>query len=142
MVTDEQIKLTFSKNLKKLMYEHEKLQVDLIRDLGLKRATVSEWINGKAYPRMDKVQLLADYFGVQVSDLVGEPGDYASKSYTKRTGNIDERFNYFIEELNLRPEKFLFEGRELDDGDVDLLRLMCSNMVAMYRAALKNKYNK
>lgn len=140
MITDEQIKAVFSANLKRLMSEHDKNQVDLIRDLGFKRATVSEWVNGRKYPRMDKVQLLADYFMVKVTDLVGEPGDYAAKSFNKRTPNIDERFNYFIEELNLRNDKFLFEGIELEDDDIDLLRLMTSNMVAIYRASLKNKY--
>ena len=31
---------------------------------------VSNYINCKKYPRMDKIKLLADYFGITVSELV------------------------------------------------------------------------
>ena len=42
--------------------------------LGISYFTVSDWVNGKKYPRMDKVELLANYFGVMKSDLIEEEG--------------------------------------------------------------------
>ncbi|MBQ9862115.1 MAG: helix-turn-helix transcriptional regulator [Clostridia bacterium] len=42
----------------------------LCADLGLKYSTVSEWLSAKKYPRIDKIELLANYFGVHKSDLI------------------------------------------------------------------------
>lgn len=69
MTTDD-IRMNFSKNLRTFMESKKKTQSDLVRDLDLRQATVSDWINGKKYPRMDKMELLANYFGITISDLV------------------------------------------------------------------------
>ena len=33
-------------------------------------STLSDWVNGKKYPRIDKIELLANYFGIDKSDLI------------------------------------------------------------------------
>lgn len=71
-MTSTESKIKFSSNLKRLMNEHNKSQSDLVSELNLRQATVSDWINGKKYPRMDKVELLANYFNVPISILVEE----------------------------------------------------------------------
>lgn len=38
--------------------------------LGIKYTTLTDWINAKTYPRIDKIEKLANYFGVDKSDLV------------------------------------------------------------------------
>lgn len=35
-------------------------------------STLSDWVNGKKYPRIDKIELLANYFGIDKSDLIEE----------------------------------------------------------------------
>lgn len=66
----EDIKSIFSGNLKRLMDENLKSRRDLSDALGISYYTITDWVNGKKYPRMDKVEKLADYFGVQKSDLI------------------------------------------------------------------------
>ena len=66
----DDIKKMFSTNLKQIMLDHCKTQSDLVKDLNLRQATVSDWLNGKKYPRMDKVELLAKYFNVSINDLI------------------------------------------------------------------------
>lgn len=66
----DEIKKMFSTNLKQIMLDHSKTQSDLVKDLNLRQATVSDWLNGKKYPRMDKVELLAKYFNVSINDLI------------------------------------------------------------------------
>ena len=64
----------FSKNLRFYMALAGKNQIDLSRDLGVTTSTVSDWFNGKKYPRVDTMQAIADYLGVVLSDLrEGEP---------------------------------------------------------------------
>ena len=66
----EEIKIRFSKNLKEIMNKHCKSQGDLVRDLNFRQATVSDWLNGKKYPRMDKIEKLANYFNISINDLL------------------------------------------------------------------------
>lgn len=69
---ENEIKKIFSKNFNRLLKLHEKTQKDISDDLGYHRATVSEWARGTKYPRMDKVERLAQYFNVQISELIDD----------------------------------------------------------------------
>ena len=62
----------FAKNLNYYMTINKKSRRDLCSALGFSYSTVSEWINGRKYPRMDKVEELARYFGINKSDLIEE----------------------------------------------------------------------
>lgn len=69
-VDADEIKQAFSKNLKLYMSLADKNQSDLVRDLHFAQSSVSDWLNGKKYPRMDKVEKIAKYLGITVSDLM------------------------------------------------------------------------
>ena len=64
----------FSINLKRLMEQKGVTRQDLSKVLGVSYFTISDWVNGKKYPRMDKVEMLAAYFGILKSDLIEEKG--------------------------------------------------------------------
>lgn len=59
-----------SKNLKRIMYEHEKTQADISKDLKISKATVSSWVTGSRVPRMDKIDMLCSYFNVSRYDIM------------------------------------------------------------------------
>ena len=63
-------KKAMSANIKEQMKRHGIDRNKLVNDLGLKYTTVSDWINGKTYPRIDKIELMANYFHVEKADLV------------------------------------------------------------------------
>lgn len=73
----------------------------LCDDLNLKYMTVSDWINAKTYPRIDKIEVLANYFGVSKSDLV-ERKDVDEKEisfiYSRLTPSRQKRVYSFAEE--------------------------------------------
>lgn len=60
----------FAKNLNYYMNINHKDRNDVARDLDLPYTTITSWCKGEFYPRIDKIQLLANYFGIQKSDLV------------------------------------------------------------------------
>ena len=64
----------FAINLRRLMEKKGVSRQDLSKVLGVSYFTISDWVNGKKYPRMDKVEMLADYFGILKSDLIEEKG--------------------------------------------------------------------
>ena len=65
-------KSVFAKNLQRQMDINQKTRKDVCDALGFSYYTFSDWVNGKKYPRMDKVEMLANYFGILKSDLIEE----------------------------------------------------------------------
>lgn len=71
-MTDERQKEVFSKNLLYYMELYEKNQREVANAIGVSPQTFNTWIQKKALPRMGKVQLLAEYFHINKSDLIEE----------------------------------------------------------------------
>lgn len=59
-----------AKNIKYYMDLHGKTRNEICEALGVKYTTFSDWVKGNSYPRIDKIELLANYFGIEKSDLV------------------------------------------------------------------------
>jgi transcriptional regulator with XRE-family HTH domain len=62
----------FAENLQYYMDEKGVTRREVSEALGVSYFTFTSWVNGKKYPRMDKVEILAEYFGIQKSDLIEE----------------------------------------------------------------------
>src|SRR5690625_2318486 len=62
-------KKILAKNLQKHLERKGITQTKLANDLNFPEMTVSNWMNEKTYPRVDRLQQMADYFGVMRSDL-------------------------------------------------------------------------
>ena len=65
-------KTIFSTNLKRKMEESGKTRMDICNALGFSYYTITDWVNGKKMPRMDKVEKLAKYFDCLISELIEE----------------------------------------------------------------------
>ena len=88
-------KKVFAKNLRMLMERTGKERSQICSDLGFKYTTFCDWYNGNKYPRIDKIEMLADYFGVLKSDLIEDKGGVLSVD--RKTGAHDERFKGFYD---------------------------------------------
>ena len=60
----------FSRNLNYYMNERGKSRKEVADTIGVSYFTFTDWVKGKKFPRMDKVEKLAKYFMIKVSDLV------------------------------------------------------------------------
>lgn len=45
------------------------------KDTGISQTTFSNWKSGRSVPKLDKMQILADYFGVDIYYLMGDDGE-------------------------------------------------------------------
>ena len=70
----------FVNNLRYYMKIRGIEQNDIVNALDITASTVSDWVNGKKYPRVDSMQKLADYLGVVLSDLTSDSNDKTVKS--------------------------------------------------------------
>lgn len=68
-------KNVFAENLNYYMREYGKSRRDVCEALGVSYYTFTDWVKGKKYPRMDKVEKLANYFGILKSDLIEKRTD-------------------------------------------------------------------
>lgn len=60
----------FAKNLKYYMDYYEKDRNKICDDLNIPYTTFTDWYNAKTYPRIDKIELLSNYFNIKKSDLI------------------------------------------------------------------------
>ena len=60
----------FAKNLKKQISRSGKHRRQIAEELDCSYSTLTDWVNGKKYPRIDSIEKLAEYFGVSKSDLI------------------------------------------------------------------------
>lgn len=73
-----------AQNLKTLLDRKGKTQTEMAKDLNLRESTVSSWVNAIKYPRRDKIEMLADYFNVNPSDITED------KSISNKSNNVSE----------------------------------------------------
>lgn len=65
-------KETLAKNLAYYVERCGKTQKELAEIVGVAPTTFNDWMKAKKYPRIDKIQLLAEHFGIKMSDLIEE----------------------------------------------------------------------
>lgn len=65
-------KEVMAKNIQYYMDLYGKTRNDICSALKIKYTTFSDWVNAKTYPRIDSIELMANYFGIEKIDLVEE----------------------------------------------------------------------
>ena len=63
-------KEVLAKNLKKHILKSGKDRSEIAKELGFPYSTLTDWVNGKKYPRINNIEKLATYFNVSKSDLI------------------------------------------------------------------------
>lgn len=110
-------KKVFAKNLSNLLARNKKTQADLVADLRLNKSTVSTWVNGTKMPRMNKIEQLADYFGVEKSDLIEDKSDTDEQYYN------DPSVSEYAQVVKDNPGlKLLFDAsKDMSKSDIDFV---------------------
>ncbi|MCY7083790.1 helix-turn-helix domain-containing protein [Streptococcus oralis] len=67
----EEKKNLFSVRLKELRLQHGFSQEELAEQIGIKQNSYSDWENGKCKPNYEKLEKIADFFGVSLDWLFG-----------------------------------------------------------------------
>ena len=90
---DKKLKDNFIKNLNRLLDEKGKKQSEVADELNILRTTFSSWCVGQSMPRMDKISMLADYFKVNVSDLLEDKKNKTSNTHDTPLLDVYHRLN-------------------------------------------------
>lgn len=68
----ERSKEVLARNIRRYMNAANINQKELAEIVGVSAPTVNDWLKGKKYPRIGKVEIMANYFGCEKSDLIEE----------------------------------------------------------------------
>ena len=98
-MSDLTIREIFPKKLMYYMSENNKSRNDIVRDLGFKYSTIRDWEKGLTVPRMDKVELLANYFHCTTADLLEE-----KEKPTATDDGLSEDMRKLIDRVKTLPE--------------------------------------
>lgn len=139
-MSDEDYRIIFARNLNKYMEICNKKQADIINDLGINKSAISTWINGTRMPRMDKVQALADYFGVNKSDLLEEKDSngLSSSDHKDIAKSLDEMMSQLESETD---SPLMYNGQELSETSKALLKNALEYALTETKKENKVKYN-
>lgn len=89
-------KEVFAKNLRMYMDKKGKTQKELAEIVGVSAPTMSDWLKAKKYPRIDRIETMADYFGILKSDLIEDKTEEAWKK---------QHTNDVVSDLTVRMKK-------------------------------------
>ena len=70
--------------------------------MGVKYTTFTDWVKGNSYPRIDKIEMMANYFGISKADLVEDHNDMQQSEMP-----------YYLNDETRQIAQKLFENPEL-----------------------------
>lgn len=114
---DKEMREVFKENLRYFLEINGWSQADIARKLGVSTATAAKWATVESMPRVDKINKLADWFGIKSSDLL-EPRNNEPYYDNSKSRELAE-FLYKNPEYSV-----LFDAvRNISPEDIEYVRL-------------------
>lgn len=121
----------FANNLSFYMEQKGVDRNTLCADLDLKYTTVRDWLKGITYPRIGKIELLANYFNINKSDLIenkiftAQPSDSLLEEIT----NTARKLNTDNKKIVLRTSEELLESQNEEETKINEV----SEVISLYQ---------
>ena len=141
-----------TRNIKRYMQKMGISRKDFCERLGFAYSTVTDWLNAEKYPRIDKIEMMANFFGISKADLVEPPASPApptpqkssSLSERDRTANggpahASAREVHQLEKILAEPN-LTYNGVVLGEEDIEKINRALE--LAFWDAKEKNKRKK
>ena len=93
---NEEDRKIFARNLRYYMRRDKITGIALAKYMGVSSATVSDWMNAKKMPRVDKLKSLSHFFHIDMTDLTED------KDYYVEIPEILQRYNELNEENQIK----------------------------------------
>lgn len=109
---DKDNRIQFSNKLRELLNLRNKKQIDLHRDLGIPKSTITGYVKGTSLPNPETSQKIADYFNVPRSELDPrfKPTRDPKKDDLKTADLADD------------DTIFTFEGKPIPEQDLEYMK--------------------
>ena len=109
-------------NIKRYLDGRSMTMKDLSVEIGVPYTTVCAWCNGETYPRIDKIELMAQFFGITKADLVEDPADR-------------DPIDAMLQDLKDNPQLgvLLSSTKDLNEKDLEMVIEMVKRLRESYR---------
>lgn len=116
-------KTVFARNLRHYIQLNNVLKIEVARAAKVSSGTVSDWLSERSYPRMDKIQRLAEFFHIEKSDLIEEYSSDLQYSISRPALNL---YNELIED----PEavEIYQDIKKLSPENRDIVKALIKNL--------------
>lgn len=129
----------------KLRDERKVKDADVVKETGITKSTFSDWKNGRSKPKQEKLQKIADYFGVTVDYLMTgkeEPKETAPELTARDERDISRRLEQTLSDLEGQQGALMFDGAPLDDETKELLKASLEHSIRVAKINAKKFTNK
>lgn len=121
----------------KLLKEHGVTAYRVAKETGVTTATLTSWKQGKYTPKPEKMQKIADYFGVSLTYLM------TGKEATEKEPKLKPKDQKDIKEILANTEQLLKQDGLMFDGDPAspeaIESILSAMQIGMEMAKKKNK---
>lgn len=114
MKDNQKEKIVFSNNLKKLVANSNLPQREIANRIKVSPQTFNTWTQGIAIPRMKRIQLLADFFDVEKSDLIDEKTVIDNQDISVMVDDLMNNLN--------STQTLMYKGEPMDEITKELVR--------------------
>lgn len=122
----------------KLLNEKGVKTSDVARATGISNMTFSDWKRGKCVPKIDKLQKIADYFGVTVEYIM--TGKNSETQLSKRDErDIGKKLEEILSEME-SGDGLMFNSGEMDEETREHLKASISVALTTAKLIAKEKY--
>ena len=108
-------KQVMAKNIRYYMEKNGLNATDLALELDFKYSTVLDWLKANTYPRIDKIEMMANDFKIEKSDLVED------KSTKSENQDISTMVDDLMNNLN-STQILMYKGEPMDETTKELVR--------------------
>lgn len=135
-------KKIMAENIRYFMELYGVTRLEVCNAIGVKYTTFTDWVKGNTYPRIDKIELMANYFHVSKSDLVEKHDSYwrgESDVSTTESGEIMITTQPSIFPFIKRHEKVIMTPlKELESIEKELSIYGTSPRLERYQTMLRS----
>ena len=122
-----------------LLFKYGVTAYKVAKETGITTATLSNWKQGRYTPKQDKLQKIADYFGVSLEYLMTGKEDVAKE---KAERDIKKDLDSLREKLaNKEFGPAAYDGQDIPEEDIDLFLGQVDLMLRRVKIKNKEKYN-
>lgn len=122
----------------KLRNEKGCKDADVARETGITKSTFSDWKTGRSNPKQDKLQKIADFFGVSIEYLrTGQDSSDKNEPVLKPKDEKDIKEILANTEQLLRQPGLMFEGKPASQESID--SILSAMEIGMEMAKKRNK---
>lgn len=124
-MADDELRRIFMRNLNAFLAERGYKQADLARAMKVSTTTTAKWCTGQTMPRIDKIQSISNWLGIDKEALLKDTSESPSDYY------LDKEAKELAQFLFENPEyRVLFDAsRKVKPEDIEFVKKMIDRVV-------------